>query len=1164
MESSNRVKSFNWKNEKEGSKNRIRFLSSKERSKRATADVYRAYKRRGGSTSVTREERVHAADKTLSSKKLSKKRRMEGDEEEITLYSSTVSNNAFDHSDDEDELDVESIFASELDLAQDRNVSEEYTSFYREIWSFTRSLAELLHHMDSVIDCLMSHMLTTKTCTIEKGKNAKSSTITGYVVNYATKDILHLIGVLARDLRHEIHPYLYQKILPRIAMDLLNPPSSQEWLSHHHLNGYVVEVEVVELAFRTLSYCFRYDSDKLLNGPRVLNNESQLEKEEDNDTCLEQMRQFYGATLAHKREPIRRLAAECFAPLIQKLKPKEKKRHLKRVIRALATVCSSTSNKFKDKAISARAQRAQSDALDGISMLLFCISKGIPGRLHTKAQLVFMTIFECISSPGKGGNQTQKQRIISSLSIQYFSRICYYVNVKNFNIIWDELHKALKDSVHIVSKQYTIFTKGDNGVSSELENNYVTSFNALGHIADLLNTCISFKDGVLCQKVESERLSNSIHIIFKSGCYWNIPSFSSNHYFVQNSILQLLCTSWNLYPNDPSFASKIPQYFSPIINSYYGQESINDKIEKQVDPAYMLSTELLPHLPSEVVMKTLSPAILNAAAKQLKMGNANASLVLVQSVANVQPQNSSTNPNEKNTEDLQQIANDMDEICPLFFVRHAGDCVIDHNQRDSLIDFCLSCNIEDTTKESTKLVDYAQIGFAIRCIPFLTFVNCSGNDSKSASIKKKVFKWFGTILKQLEKHHVTENEKDEYIITKSLLIEALSIVSIECMEENSHKEIAQARTYLGKYQKFAYSFLKQYSTFVWVLKCISIFVHALEKASLPHIGELSSEPDEVFDLLNGNLRSESHIIRLCSLKILNSIPKKLFVVDHADLDLSEDLDEEPGTFRPGSNDTGQKDYKYGSTLSKLSGPCDLISTFLILEYLPLTLANERRIISQLNRAEVLCRSGKLPVAYAEAAANFMFGVLHVKFSPVWQPAIRVIVELSRSVLAGNDDEVLWQPLLSKLKATTFSQSTVNVSSERGKNQEVAENDDTLLESYPNDKFSCFSTEIINRHMHSCFNWSKSQGLDQKIFQPFHKFSGPRAARYSSTDSDTYFELVWSVMKEVPQLTVKKSRFIVPLFLEFLYYQYYGVDSQEPDTRELGFEDHVNFNREVEL
>ena len=51
------------------SRKRLKFASSKERSKRASADVYRSYKRKVGVTSAaTREEIVHNSTKINTNK----------------------------------------------------------------------------------------------------------------------------------------------------------------------------------------------------------------------------------------------------------------------------------------------------------------------------------------------------------------------------------------------------------------------------------------------------------------------------------------------------------------------------------------------------------------------------------------------------------------------------------------------------------------------------------------------------------------------------------------------------------------------------------------------------------------------------------------------------------------------------------------------------------------------------------------------------------------------------------------------------------------------------------------------------------------------------------------------------------------------------------------
>ena len=244
---------------------------------------------------------------------------------------------------------------------------------------------------------------------------------------------------------------------------------------------------------------------------------------------------------------------------------------------------------------------------------------------------------------------------------------------------------------------------------------------------------------------------------------------------MQKSILKLLYVSWTLYPNDPAFASKIPPFFPPIIDSYYdsGDNDNSDTgvEQKKLDPAFILGRELLPYLPPEVVMKTLAPAILNAAAKQLQMKNVDAALVLLQSVANVRPLSSTVSKSLENSKmDLNQITNDLDEMCPLFFVKYARKCIISQSSRDKLIDLCLSDDLKDTLDEGNKHIDYASIGFAIRCIPFLVFVSCGDHISRPKPNDNKVLQWFGALLKNLDKHNLTEEEHDQYVITKALSI----------------------------------------------------------------------------------------------------------------------------------------------------------------------------------------------------------------------------------------------------------------------------------------------------------------------------------------------------------------------------------------------------------
>ena len=242
------------------SKNRIRYASTKDRAKKASADVYRSYKRRVGvaqTTAASREERVHhpgGGPKSSSKKKRKKTFVGEGGEKKTTIVvggkeREDTAAELIDRAGEEvdDELlpqDVESCFASELDLAQDRNASELFGKMYREIWPLTRSLAEMLHHADDIVAILLCYLLSPESdpgapterkdiahMLQKEGDGSGSGTASAaghkripYVVNLVTTDVLHLIGVLARDFRHEIHGFVHPAIVPRIVYDLLNPP----------------------------------------------------------------------------------------------------------------------------------------------------------------------------------------------------------------------------------------------------------------------------------------------------------------------------------------------------------------------------------------------------------------------------------------------------------------------------------------------------------------------------------------------------------------------------------------------------------------------------------------------------------------------------------------------------------------------------------------------------------------------------------------------------------------------------------------------------------------------------------------------------------------------------------------------------------------------------
>ena len=142
------------------SNKRIKFASAKQRAKRASADVYRSYKRKIGATSAaTREEFVHNIQGTSQAKKRHRTRHVpfEDSNRSAVVKLATTED---DVEEPELELDVSSTFAEELDVAIDRNASEIFGRCHRELWKLVRSLPEVLHNSKKIMEILLSYMLS--------------------------------------------------------------------------------------------------------------------------------------------------------------------------------------------------------------------------------------------------------------------------------------------------------------------------------------------------------------------------------------------------------------------------------------------------------------------------------------------------------------------------------------------------------------------------------------------------------------------------------------------------------------------------------------------------------------------------------------------------------------------------------------------------------------------------------------------------------------------------------------------------------------------------------------------------------------------------------------------------------------------------------------------
>lgn len=1049
------------------SKKRIKFASARERSKRASADVYRSYKRKIGATSAaTREEFVHNAQGKDRAKKRHRAHHLPVNDKSRSAVLKLSNADEKISSDSETEVEVSTTFASELDVALDRNASEIFGKFHRNIWVFVRSLPEILHHSEKIIDVLMDYMLSPASepeRPSNLSENDSNDVHREFVVNHATTDILHLLAVLARDLRHEIHDFVYTKIIPRIINDLLNrpPPPPESGKQPIPLN-----VTIVESAFRTLSYIFRYDSEQLVND-------------------LEPLRKFYGTTLANRRELIRRLAAETFAPLIRKVKSQNARhRHLRRVLKALAAT--------GDEPATMSLKRTQSDAVDGISQLIFQLVRGVPGSLHSQGQKTISFLLDFCSDGSTSSKKDEKQscnHLVVSVASCFLERLCHHLDGGNITAVTDELVTCLKASLLSFSDD-----RGDGESESR--------FQPIMHMLRLTSQVASFRSAVFIQSLDEQHvkgLFDSMETLYSNEIYDAIP------WNLRGQVLSLSCAIWKALQTKRTVSDQLEKCLRIIFRS--NSEMGPKHIESIRSQASVLSKELLPHLKERSAINRTGLAILIAAAR-IAEHDQSAALLVTFSVAT------------KNIEEGRSDEGDTFEKSGsiLFFLRFAKLYKVPSAEKELLLRNCLA----ELQNEALTREYVARLGVALRCAPFLALLS---HDDETETVSnghyKNTSKWIISVLSFLQsesKQSDADVTNDDITILKSLALEAFANLSLESLDKS-----VLVQKMAVQVKPIAERLLFSDRSSLWAMRGTANFVKLLTK--LNH--QINDKVDAVFDALVPNLSSPCHSLRLHSLEILASYPEKAFVVDHADLDLEGDLDEDP-SYQPTENNN---QHRKGPV-----GLCDIVKILLKLETTPVRLTNERMLLSLVSRVDVLGRTGKLPVIYAEAAANHMLGLFYVKFTPMWPGIARTLVSLATA-----HEDIVWPSLEGKLVAVMQRPPK--------------------LQTVKDDSLENIDISSCDDHQSACRKWEESIGNNISIFgEAGTLVEDGEVPRHLMTDEETVMESVWSVAEEGQQLVAKHSRVIVPVFISFLHNQYFSFHSNDPDARELNLHEHVDAER----
>jgi hypothetical protein len=1050
---SNHVKSIN--TDKRSNK-RIKFASAKERSKRASADVYRSHKRKIGATSATtREQAVHNPHREVNARKRQRSHHLPVGEDKSKGAIIKIPSSAGDEEltvEDEsltlaEELEVSSSLANELDETIDRNASEVFGKFYRKMWPLVRSLPEILHHADKIIDLMLSHIVSPESSPerpsdLEAAKDP-STAPRGYIVNHATLDILHLMAVLARDLRHEIHPYLHP-ILQRIVQDLLNPAPPPPDSGKQPIP---LDVTLVESAFRCMSYIFRYDADKIL---------------ED----MESMRKYYGATLAARRELVRRLASETFAPLVRKLKNQnERHRHLKRVLKALVAAT-------EGQPATPQLKRTQEDAVDGISQFIFQVVRGVPGRLHSQGDPTLEFVLTYCTKSASTGEETKEDSVLLLVASQFLHLVCYHIDATTTASLIGMLAGILKLSLTPESRK---------------KSGFEPALNALKLFAKVAAT----KQGAPMKSENSEQVSlfyESLDCLFKEDCF---PTLTLE---VREEILSLLCPIW-LSLQEEERLEKCLRSWLPVVfkTSSKGKKMSEEQSISVRNMTSILSRDLIPHLEHQQTLEDVGSITLSAAARVAQFDNASA-LLTVFALA--------TKHHDHESESLSSGS--------LFVDGTSAGYKVSGEIQQKLMKLCL----QDFNRKIWDENVVERLAVALRCVAFVAVLPHDGEQEKQ---KNESFKnaavWYTEVLSTADKPSCNKAKTislPDLVLIKALCLEGFSHLATDYLTTSGNVSTVQKA--IRRLIEPAETLLFTSPTSLWAVRGVAAFVALLGRVEMV----FNDKADETFDALVPNLSSPSHALRLHTLEILATYPMKIFVTDHADLDLEGDLDEEP-SYQPQHEDRGTRQGPVGK--------CDMISTLLEIERMKVQLTKERPLLGLVSRVEVLGRSGRLPVVYAEAAARHMLGLFYVKFSPLWPVAGRALIALAKA-----QENAAWPALEAKLVSVMKPPSGSEVDLNRVE-------EDAKVMGY-------------HDHLVACIQWEKSQGRMIDVFGGLSEVQDAEVHRHLTTDEATVMESVWGVAEKCQQLVAKHSRVIVPAFLEFLTDQYFYYHTDDPSAREL--------------
>uniref|UniRef100_A0A8C9YSM5 UTP20 small subunit processome component n=1 Tax=Sander lucioperca TaxID=283035 RepID=A0A8C9YSM5_SANLU len=260
--------------------------------------------------------------------------------------------------------EVETYFSEGLTKWRDLNLTEHFTTFLKEVSNQSQSFNMLVFHQKSIVESLKTHLAV---------KNS-----------LAYQPLLDLVVQLARDLQTDFYPHFPDFFI--LITSLLDTK----------------DTEVLEWAFTCLSYLYKYLWRLMVKD-------------------MTGIYSLYSTLLEHKKEHIRKFAAESFSFLMRKVPNLD----------ALLSHVFSDLQQHPDKA-------------EGAGQLLFEMCKGVRNMFHSCAANVTLRKLGPSTNPGASLPWDTVRDALDHMA----QAAANHIDREHFLVLWESLQVVTEISVH--------------------------------------------------------------------------------------------------------------------------------------------------------------------------------------------------------------------------------------------------------------------------------------------------------------------------------------------------------------------------------------------------------------------------------------------------------------------------------------------------------------------------------------------------------------------------------------------------------------------------------------------------------------------------------------------------------------------------------------------